>query len=178
MMTPPNRQAANPALTLWLQWIRSCPLVHLSLIGSLRHLMRLHHIAAIGFIGLLAVLVVGCSTMTAEQEADVRKAFGVPPDMPMTDVGEVKLRAGIPKRVRLGAGKDCTITAIQLTNGMAELTLLYEFKNEIMDGVKTVSHSERSRSVFRPEGVPPGWRLCLFPKGQNFVVAMRPIIVP
>ena len=140
--------------------------------------MRTHHLVAIGFIGLLAVLAVGCSTMTAEQEADVRKAFGVPPDMPMKDVGEVKLHAGIPKRVRLGAGKDCTITASKLTNGMAELNLLYEFKNEIIEGVKTLSYCEQSQAVFRPDGVPAGWRLCLFPKRQNFVVAMRPIIIP
>ena len=140
--------------------------------------MRLHHIVTIGFIGLLAVLAVGCSKMTADQEADVRKAFGIPADMPMKDLGEVELRAGIPKRVRLGAGKDCTITATKLTNGLAELNLLYEFKDEIIDGVKTQSHSERSQSVFRPDSVPAGWRLCLFPKGQHFVVAMRPIIIP
>ena len=141
-------------------------------------MLRIHHIATIGFIGLLAVLAVGCSSMTAAEEADVRKAFGVPADMPMKDLGEVKLRAGIPKRVRLGAGKDCTITAMNLTNGLAELNLLYEFKDEIIDGVKTQSYSERSHSVFHPKRVPAGWRLCLFPKGQHFVVAMRPIIVP
>ena len=140
--------------------------------------MRTHHTATISLIGLLAVLAVGCSKMTADEEADVRKAFGIPANMPMKDLGEVELRAGIPKRVRLGAGKDCTITATKLTNGLAELNLLYEFKDEIIDGVKTQSHSERSRSVFRPDSVPAGWRLCLFPKGQHFVVAVRPIIIP
>ena len=58
------------------------------------------------------------------------------------------------------------------------MNLLYEFKGEIINGVKTQSHSERSQSVFRPESVPAGWRLCLFPKGQHFVVAMRPTIIP
>ena len=140
--------------------------------------MRTHHIATIGLIALLAALAVGCSTLTAEQEADVRKAFGVSADVPMKDLGEVELRAGIPKRMRLGAGKNCTITATRLTNGLTELNLLYEFKDEIIDGVKTSSHSERSRSVFRPDSVPAGWRLCLSPKGLHFVVTMRPIIVP
>jgi hypothetical protein len=80
--------------------------------------------------------------------------------------------------VRLSAGKDCTITATVLTNGLVQLNLLYEFKGEIIDGVKTQSHSEQSQSVFRPDSVPAGWRLCLFPKGQHFVVAMRPTIIP
>ncbi|HEY5910827.1 MAG TPA: hypothetical protein VJA21_09515 [Verrucomicrobiae bacterium] len=140
--------------------------------------MRRHHIAAIGLIGLVAVLTVGCSWLTAEEEAEVRQSFGVPSDMPMNDLGEVRLRAGMPKRVRLGAGKDCTLTATVLTNGSVQLNLLYEFKGEIIDGVKTQSHSERSQSVFRPNSVPAGWRLCLFPKGEQFVVAIRPIVVP
>jgi len=140
--------------------------------------MHLPQITTISFVVLLAVLTAGCSRMTADQEANVRKAFGVPADMPMKDLGEVELRAGIPKRVRLGAGKDCTITATRRTNGLTELNLLYEFKDEIIDGVKTPSHSERSQAVFRPDSVPAGWRLCLFPKGQHFVVAMRPIILP
>ena len=138
--------------------------------------MRIHHTITIGFIGLLAGLAAGCSNMTADQEADVRKAFGVPADMLMKDLGEIELRAGIPKRLRLGAGKDCIITATKLTNGLAELNLLYEFKGESIDDVKTQSYTERS--VFRPDSVPAGWRLCLFPKGQHFVVAMRPIIIP
>jgi hypothetical protein len=140
--------------------------------------MRMHHIATIGFTALLAVLAVGCSRLTAEQEAEVRQSFGIPADMPMKDLGDLKLRAGIPKRVRLGSGKNCTLTATLLTNGMVQLNVLYEFKGEIIDGVKTQSHSERSLSVFRPDSVPAGWRLCLFPKGQHFVVAMRPTIIP
>ena len=142
---------------------------------TIRHPMRIPHLAAIGFIGLLAVLAVGCSRM---EEADVRRAFGVPADMPMKDLGEVELRAGIPKRVRLGAGKDCTLTATILTNGRVRLDLQYEFKGEIIDGVKTQSQSERAQVVFHPASVPARWRLCDFPKGQHFVVAMRPIIIP
>jgi hypothetical protein len=140
--------------------------------------MRICHIATIGFIGLLAVLTFGCSRMTAEEEAAVRQSFGVPADMPMEDLGEVELRARIPKRVRLSAGKDCTITATVLTNGLVHMNVLCEFKDEIIDGVKTPSHSDRSQLMFRPDSVPAGWRLCLFPKGQHFVVAMRPTILP
>jgi len=139
--------------------------------------MRLYHIATIGCIGLLAVLAVGCSRLTAVDEAEVRQSFGVPADMPMKDLGEVELRADIPKRVRLGAGKNCTLTATILTNGLVQLNVLYEFKDEIIDGVRTQSHSERSQSVFHPESV-AGWRLCLFPKGQHFVVALQPSIIP
>jgi len=139
--------------------------------------MRIRHIAAIGFIGLLAVLVVGCSRMTAEQEAEVRQSFGVPADMPMKDLGVVELHAGIPKLMRLGPGKECTITATMLTNGLVQLNVLYEFKGEIIDGVKTQSYSERSQSVFHPNSV-AGWRLCLFPKGRHLAVAMQPTIIP
>lgn len=145
---------------------------------AIRHVMRIRHIATIGFIGLLAVLAVGCSGMTADEEADVRKSFGAPADMPMKDLGEVELRAGIPKRVHLGAGKDCTLTATILTNGRVRLNLQYEFNGEIIDGVKTQSQSERSQVVFHPASVPARWRLCDFPKGQHFVVAMRPTIIP
>ncbi len=142
-----------------------------------QHYMRIPHIATIGFIGLLSVLAVGCSRMTAEQEAEVRQSFGVPAGMPIKDLGEVRLRAGKPKRVRLGTGKDCTFTATVLTNGWVQMDLLYEFKGEIIDGVKAESHAERSQAVFRPGSV-AGWRLCLFPKGQPFVVALRPSIIP
>ena len=125
-----------------------------------------------------AVLAVGCSSMTADEEADVRKSFGVPDDMPMKDLGEVELRDGIPKRVRVGWGKDCIITATVLTNGLVQMNLVCESKGEVIDGVKTQPHFERSQSVFRPDSVPAGWRLCLFPKGQHLVVALRPTIIP
>ena len=139
--------------------------------------MRRYHIATFGFISLLAVLAVGCSRLTAEQEAEVRQSFGVPADMPLKDLGEVEFRAGIAKRVRLSAGKDCVITATVLTNGLVQLNLAYESRGEVIDGVKTQSHSERSQVVFRPATV-AGWRLCLPPMGQHLVVALRPIIVP
>jgi hypothetical protein len=139
--------------------------------------MRTHHIATTSLIGLLAVLAASCSRMTAQEEAEVRQSFGVPADMPMKDLGEVELRAGIPKRVSIGRGKDCTITATVLTNGLVQMNLVYEFKGEVIGGVKIQSHSERSQSVFRPDMV-AGWRLCLFQKGQHLVVAIRPTIIP
>jgi hypothetical protein len=71
--------------------------------------MRIHQIAAVSLVGLLAVLAVGCSSMTAGEKADVCKSFGVPADMPMKDLGEVELRAGIPKRVRLSACFENTV---------------------------------------------------------------------
>ena len=98
--------------------------------------------------------------------------------MPMKDLGEVELRAGIPKRVRVAWGKDCTITAAVLTNGLVQMNLVYEFKGEVIAGVEIQPHSERSQCVFRPDTVPARWRLCLFPKGQHLVLAIRPIIIP
>ena len=151
--------------------------------------MSIRHIGMIGFLGLLTVLAVGCSRITAEEEADVRKSFGIPADMPMKVLGVVEFRPGTPKRVRLNTGTDCTITATMLTNGLIQLNLLYESKGEVIDGVKTQSHAERSQLVFRPR---PGW-LCLAPMGdksfrehhhcagrrcQHMVVALQPTIVP
>ena len=145
--------------------------------------MRTHHIATIGFIGLLAVLAVSCSKMTADEEHDVRLSFGLPADIPMMDLGVVELRDGIPKRVHVGRGKDCTITATVLTNGSVQLNLLYESKDEVIDGVKTQSHSERSQMILprklvpRPGGPDRGWS-CFPPMGRHLVVAIKPIIIP
>jgi len=135
-------------------------------------------IATAGLVGLLAVLAAGCSRLTAVEEAEVRQSFNVHADTPMKDLGEVELRAGMPKRLRIGSGKHCTITATVLTNGLVQLNLVYEFKGGIVDGVRTQSRAERSQSVFRPSTVPARWRLVLFPEGQPFVVAIRPIIIP
>ena len=139
--------------------------------------MPIRRIAATGLIGLLAVLAFSCSRMTAEDIADWRKSFGIPADMPMKDLGEVELRAGIPKRVSIGGGKDCTITATILTNGSVQLNLLYESKGEVIDAGKSQSHLER-QLVFRPGTVPARWRLPLPPIGPHLVLAVRPIIIP
>jgi hypothetical protein len=112
----------------------------------------------------------------------------------MKDLGVVELRAGVPKRVHVGAGKDCTFTATVLTNGLVRLNLLYEWKHEVIDGVKTQSHSERS-FVLRPgriarnrtEAEILGWNCFTLPpvprpdlprRGEHLVVAMKPIIIP
>jgi hypothetical protein len=139
--------------------------------------MSAYHTAIMSLVGLLIVLAVGCSGLTADEEADVRQAFGVPASMPMKDLGEVKLRAGIPKRVRIDRRMACTITATKLTNGLVQMNLVYESKSEVIDGAEMPPHSEQSQLAFRPGTVPAGWRLCLFPKGQHLVVAVRPIIV-
>jgi hypothetical protein len=145
--------------------------------------MRIPHIVTIGLIGLLAVLTVGCSRMTADEEHDVRLSFGLPADIPMKDLGVVELRAGIPKRVHVGWGKVCTITATALTNGSVQLDLLYESKGEVIDGVKTQSHSERSQLILpqklvpRPGGPDRGWG-CFPPMGRRVVFAIKPIILP
>ena len=146
--------------------------------------MRRHHIVTIGFIGLLAVLAVGCSRMTADEEHDVRLSFGLPADIPIKNLGVVELRVGIPKRVRVGWGKDCTITATVLTNGSVQLSLLYESKGEVIDGVKTQSHSERVQSIIpqklvpRPGGPDRGWSCFPPPMGRRLVFAIKPFIIP
>ncbi len=144
--------------------------------------MRTHRIATISLTGLLVVLAVGCSKMTAVEEAEVRQSFGLPADMPLKDLGVVELRVGVPKRVRVGWGKHCTVTASALTNGLVRVDLLYESKGEVIDGVKTPSYSERSQVV-----LPPGllaramksksW-LCFPLKRPHFVIAMQPVIIP
>jgi hypothetical protein len=154
----------------------------LSFVRCPRHFMRIHHITTIGFIALLAVLAVGCSSMTADEEHDVRLSFGLPADVPMKDLGVVELRPGIPERARVGWRKDCTITATVLTNGSVQLNLLYESKGEVIDGVKTRSHSERSQFIIprklvpRPGGPDRGW-FCFPPLGRRLVVVIKPIIM-
>ncbi len=144
--------------------------------------MRIH-IATIGLSGLLMVLAAGCSRMTADEEHDVRLSFGLAADIPMEDLGVVELRAGIPKGVRVGWRKYCTVTATVLTNGSVQLNLLYESKGEVIDGVKTPSHSARSQSIIprklvpRPGGPDRGWS-CFPPMGRHLVVAIKPIIIP
>jgi len=68
----------------------------------------------------------------------------------------------------VGCGKDCTITATVLTNGLVQLNLVFEFKGEVIDGVKIPSHSERSQSVFRPGTVPADWRVCFFQRDSTW----------
>jgi hypothetical protein len=144
--------------------------------------MRTHHITTTSLIGLLIVLAVGCSKMTTVEEAEVRQSFGLRADMPLKDLGAVDLHVGIPKRVSVGWGKECTVTAIVLTNGSVQLNLLYKSRGEFIDGVKTQPYSERSQVVL-PAGLlmramkSKSW-LCFPPMRPRFVVAMQPTILP
>ena len=121
--------------------------------------------------------------MTADEEHDVRLSFGLPADIPIKNLGVVELRVGIPKRVRVGWGKVCTITATVLTNGSVQLSLLYESKGEVIDGVKTQSHSERTQFILPrklvpyPGGPDRGWS-CFPPMGRRLVFALKPFIIP
>lgn len=139
--------------------------------------MRTDHIATTSLLGLLAVLTVCCSRMTPDEEADWRKSFGIPTDMPLKDLGEVELHVGTPKRVNIGGGEDCIITATVLTNGLVQLDLLYESKGDVIDGMKTNPYPAQ-QLVFNPSKLPARWRLCLPPIRPYLVVAMRPIIIP
>ena len=151
-------------------------------VRSRRHSLRIQHIATTCFIGLLSVLAVGCSRMTAAETAEMRQAYGLPADMPVKDLGMMELHVGIPKRKSVGWGKDCTVTAIVLTNGSVQLNLLYESRGEVIDGVKTQPYSERSQSVLSAGLVARAMKakswFCFPPMRPHFVVAMKPIIIP
>jgi hypothetical protein len=153
-----------------------------SLGGPRRYSMRAPQITVIGFLGLLAVLPVGCSRMTAVEQVELRQSFGLPADMPLKSLGAVKLRVGIPKRVSVGQGKACTITATVLANGSVQFNLLYESRGEIIDGVKTKPYSERSQVVLPPALLARAMKskswLCFPPMRPRFVVAMQPAIIP
>jgi GNAT superfamily N-acetyltransferase len=94
----------------------------------------------------------------------------------------VELHVGTPKRVSVGWGKDCTVTAIVLTNGSLQLNLLYESRGEVVDGVKTRPYSERSHSVLPAGLVAPAMKakswFCFPPMRPHFVVAMKPMVIP
>ena len=135
--------------------------------------MCIPQIATLGLIGLL-FLSAGCSKMPADEAADVRKSFGLPPDMPLKDLGVVELQVGTPKRLRAGWGKECIITATALTNGLMQLHLRYESSGEVIDGEKTQSYSEQSRIVFRPGVKGP---ICFSPMRPYFVITMQPSII-
>lgn len=144
--------------------------------------MHKYQITAVGIAGLLTVLAVGCSKMTADEAGNVRKSFGLPADMPLKDLGVVELRIGIPKRVKVGWGKDCTLTAVTLTNGLVELNLLYESRSEIINGVKVQPYSERSQTVLSQRllasAVQSKSWLCFPPMRSRFVVTLQPRIIP
>jgi hypothetical protein len=144
--------------------------------------MHRQHLAVIDLIGLLVFLAVGCSRMSAVEETEVRQSFGIPADMPLKALGVVELRVGTPKRVTVDSGKDCTFTAIVLTNGRVDLNMLYESRGEVLDGVKTESYSERSGTVLPPGLLASAMKskswLCFPLKRPHFVIAIQPVIIP
>src|SRR5881394_3652270 len=96
----------------------------------------------------LAVVPLACSRMTGE-EAKLRQEFSIPPDMPMRDLGVVELKPDAPKHVSLGKGKDCTITATVLTNGLLQIKLAYESK--VTEQYTTRTDTQKSQFLL-PQG--------------------------
>jgi hypothetical protein len=132
--------------------------------------MHIRHIAIIGLTSLTAVFAISCSSTTAT-EAKLRQDFSIAADMPIQDLGVVELSAGTPKRVSLGKDKDLTITATVLTNDLLQMNLVYEAKDELIDGKPVQMRSERSQFLLRP-----GMR-CAPKVGQHLVVVMKPTVI-
>ena len=105
--------------------------------------MHIHHIIPIAATALFVAFAVSCSK-TTPAEAALRRDFSIPANMPVKDLGEVQLTADTPKRMSLGKGKDCTISATALTNDLLRMNLVYESANEIVDGTTTHNYTERS----------------------------------
>ena len=90
--------------------------------------------------------------------------------MPLKDLGVVELSSGTPKRVSLGTDKELMITST-MTNALLQMNLVYESKNEIIDGKLAQNYSERSQFLLRP-----GMQ-CAPKLGQNLVVVMKPTVI-
>ena len=120
--------------------------------------------------------------MTQQEAAEVRIAFGLPADMPLKDLGAVELRVGPSKRVRAGKNQYCTITATTQTNGNIRFSLLYESDGEIINGVKVQPYSEKTQTEISQHLLATAMKskswLCFPRMHANFVVAMRPIMLP
>ena len=132
--------------------------------------MRIQHIITIAAAVLFAALAVSCSRTTPE-EAALRREFSIPADMPVKDLGEIQLIAATPKRVSLGKGKDCTISATALPNDILSISLVYESSNERVDGMAADSYTERSTFL-----LPRGHR-CAPKMGKQLMVVMRPVLI-
>jgi len=133
--------------------------------------MRIKHLVTRGSAAVLfAVLAVACSR-TKGEEAKLRQEFSIPADMLVKDLGVIGLIPDTPKRLSLGPGKDCTITAAVLTNGIIQMNLAYESKEEIVEGKAVQAYSERSQFLLQPD------MRCAPKMGKNLVVVMRPAII-
>jgi hypothetical protein len=132
--------------------------------------MNMQHIVSLALAALTAVGVVGCSETNA-RDVNLRQEFSIPPDMPVRDLGVVELRADMPKRILLGDGKDCTITATLLTNGLLQMDVAYTAKEEVVKGQTTHNFSQRSQFLL------PVGRGCAPKLGEHLTVVMRPAMI-
>ena len=128
------------------------------------------HLMNLAIAGLLVWFVAGCSRTSAE-EARLRRELSIPARMAMKNLGVLELRADTPKRVSLGPGKDCTVTATVLTNGLLQMNLAYEAKVEKADGSRTNNFSQRSRFLL------PAGKQCAVKFGSDLMVVMRPTLI-
>jgi hypothetical protein len=115
----------------------------------------------------LALVPLACSRMTAG-EAKLRQEFSIPPDMPMRDLGVVELKPDTPKHVSLGKGKECTITATVLTNGLLQIKLAYESK--VTDRYSTRTDSQKSQFLL-PQG-----KRCAPKVANDLILVMQPVV--
>ncbi len=132
--------------------------------------MRIRLIITTAAAVLFAVLAVSCSK-TPPEEAALRQRFSIPDDMPVRGLGEVQLIADTPRRVSLGKGRDCTISAAALTGDLLRMTLVYESTAEIVDGVTANHYTERSTFLLHR-----GQR-CAPKMGKQLMVVMRPVLM-
>ena len=132
--------------------------------------MNMRHIVSLALAALAAVGVVGCSKTNA-RDARLRQEFSIPADMPVRDLGVVELRSDTPQRIVLGDGKDCTVTATLLTNGLLQMNVVYYAKEEVVKGQTTHNFSQRSRFLL------PVGRGCAPKLGEHLMVVMRPAMI-
>lgn len=132
--------------------------------------MRIQLVITTAAVGLFAFLAVSCSK-TPPEEAALRQRFSIPDDMPVRDLGEVQLTAGTPRRVSLGKGRDCSISAVSLTGDLLRMTLVYESSDELVDGVTASHYTERSTFLLHR-----GER-CAPKMGKQLMVVMRPVLM-
>ena len=132
--------------------------------------MCIKYIITVAAAALFAALAVSCST-SAPEEAALRQRFSIPADMPVKDLGEIQLLADTPRRLSLGKGKDCTISATALTNDLLRLSLFYESSTEIVDGVAAQNYTEHSTFLLHRG------QQCASKMGKQLTVVMKPVLI-
>ena len=125
---------------------------------------------SVALAALAAIGVVGCSKMSA-RDAKLRQEFSIPADMPVRDLGVVELHSDAPRRILLDDGKDCTVTATLLTNGLLQMNVVYHAKEEVVKGQTTHNFSQRSRFLL------PVGRGCAPKLGEHPMVVIRPAMI-